>query len=90
MGEQYRGYKRSLNKLDMITLEERRKELCLQFAIKCTKNPKTRDMFPKNIKTHTMTFRNTEKYEVQHANTARLKKSAIIYMQQLLNEHEKT
>ena len=47
-------------------------------------------MFPENIKTHTMTFRNTEKYEVQHANTARLKKSAIIYMQQLLNEHEKT
>jgi hypothetical protein len=32
--------------------------------------------------------RNPEKYLVQHANTERLRKSAIIYMQNLLNENE--
>ena len=34
-----------------------------------------------------METRKSEKYKVQHANTERLKKSAVIYMQNLLNEY---
>ena len=45
-------------------------------------------MFPKNIKTHNMETRKQEIYKVEHANTERYKNSAIIYMQNLLNEHE--
>ena len=45
-------------------------------------------MFPLNDKTHEINTRNREKYEVQHANTERLKMSSIIYMQNLLNQHE--
>ena len=45
-------------------------------------------MFPKNIKTHNMETRNQEIYKVEHSNTERYKNSAIIYMQNLLNEHE--
>ena len=45
-------------------------------------------MFPENKKMHKMETRNPEKYLVQHANTERLRKSAIIYMQNLLNENE--
>ena len=86
--EKYQGYKNALNRLDLLTLDERREELCLQFAIKCTKNPKTIEMFPRNLKKHQMNTRNQDTFKVQFANTERLKKSPIIYMQKLLNELE--
>ena len=50
------------------------------------KNPKFSDMFPKNLKKHEMELRNSEEFNVDHANTERFRKSAIIYMQHLLNE----
>ena len=87
--EQYQGYKQGLAQLDLQTLESRREELCLNFALKCTKNTKMQHMFPLNSKTHSMNTRMEEKYEVKHANTDRLRNSAIIYMQNLLNEHER-
>ena len=74
----------------METLSERRKELCLKFAIKCTKNEKMSKMFPLNEKKHPMKPRVKQKFKVNHANTARLKKFSIIYMQNLLNENEAT
>ena len=74
----------------METLSNRREQLCLQFAQKCTMHPKLQYMFPLNNKNHQMETRNTEKYDVQFANTARLQNSAIIYMQRLLNENEDT
>ena len=88
--EKYNGYKNALNKLDLESLSERRELLCLKFAQKCVKNNKTKNMFPLNNKYHNMNTRNTDKYQVQHANTGRLKDSSIIYMQNLLNEHEET
>ena len=72
----------------METLKQRRENLCLNFAIKCVKNPKTKKMFPESKKIHKMEIRQSEKYQVQHANTERLKKSSVIYMQKLLNEFE--
>ena len=72
----------------MDTLENRREQLCLKLAQKCTKHPKLKHMFPINNKIHQMNSRETEKYQVQFANTARLQNSTIIYMQRLLNENE--
>jgi cell division septum initiation protein DivIVA len=77
------------SQLDLQTLESRREELCLNFALQCTKNNKMQHIFPLNSKTHSMNTRMEEKYEVKHANTDRLRNSAIIYMQNLLNEHER-
>ena len=56
--------------------------------MKCTKNKKNIKMFPKNVKKHDMNTRNPDYYKVQFANTDRLQKSQIIYMQNLLNEDE--
>ena len=86
--EKFQGYKKGLAQLGLQTLEERRKQLCLDFAKKCVKTDKLKHMFPKNIKSHEMITRSEELYNVQHANTERLKKSSIIYMQNLLNEDE--
>ena len=72
----------------MKTLEERREDLCLNFAIKCTKNSRLASMFPQNLRNHQMKTRNNERFKVQFVHTDRLQKSSIIYMQKLLNEHE--
>ena len=72
----------------MTSLYDRREQLCLNFAQKCVKNPKTVQMFPLNDKNHAMGTRNPEKFKVQHALNGRLKKSPVIYMQTLLNKHE--
>ena len=45
-------------------------------------------MFPKSENKHEMETRNKEVYLVEHANTERFQKSAIIYMQKLLNKYE--
>ena len=42
-------------------------------------------MFEKRQKTHIMVTRKEESYVVNHANTERLKKSAVPYLQRILN-----
>ena len=84
----YKNYRNALNKLEMSTLVERREELCLNFAIKCTKHKHLQKMFPKYANKHEMKSRNTDVFEIQYANTWRLQRSPIIYMQKLLNENE--
>ena len=90
MGHRYESYQKSLIELDIQTLEERREVLCLKFAQRCLKNDKAMKMFPLNNKTSDMKTRKQEKFYVQHANTDRLQNFALIYMQNLLNENERT
>ena len=52
LGEKYKSYADSLTKLDMQSLYDRREQLCLNFALKCVKNPKSAQMFPINGKNH--------------------------------------
>ena len=47
LGGRYTNYKDSLLKLDILSLSERREQLCLQFALKCTRNPKTKPFVPR-------------------------------------------
>ena len=86
LGDKYISYEQALQKLGLEKLHDRRKSLCLSFANKCCKNPKTSDMFPRNSRIHNMDTRKTEEFKVQHADTDRLLKSSIIYMQNLLND----
>ena len=88
LDNKYQGYKKALLKLDIESLNDRREKLCLNFAIKAAKNYRSKHMFPLNQKTHTMETRETEKFKVQHALTDRLKNSALIYIENLWNQHE--
>ena len=88
LDQKYNGYQNGLAQLGLENLRERRENICLEFARKCVKNKKLDHMFPKNVNTHSMETRNKETYLVQHANTERLQKSAIIHMQKLLNEYD--
>ena len=68
MGPKYRKYQDLLNKLELETWHDRRENLCLKFAQKCTSNRKMKDLFRKNEKNHSMETRYKEKYHVYHAN----------------------
>ena len=84
LGDSYQSYENALAITKLQTLHERRKDLCLKFAKKCLKNNRANDIFPLNTVTDTAT-RHREKYFVQMARTDRLAKSAVPYMQRLLN-----
>ena len=81
----YTSYEDALKSCNLKTLSERRSELSLRFAKKCIKNPKTADIFPLNNPQRRT--RLTEKFEVTYANTERLARSAVPFMQRLLNSH---
>ena len=85
--EQYTTYKDALELTGMETLKSRRAKLCLTFAKKCVKSDKTDDIFPLNVSG--VNTRRSEKYNVTHARTDRLAKSAVPYMTRLLNTNEK-
>ena len=84
-GPKYGCYENALNLANLPTIENRYHMLLLRFALKCSKNPKTANMFPpaRNIEK----TRSHEKYQVPMARKERYFKSAIPTMARLLNEH---
>ena len=86
--EKYIDYKNALNVMKMDSLEARRENLCLKFAKACVKNEKLSDLFPRNKINHLMEKRSKEIFYVKKARTERLRKSAIVNMQKLLNKEE--
>ena len=81
----YQDYETALLELNLQTLEQRRNELELTFAKQCIKNNKLSNLFPVNEKAAIET-RHHEKYKVSKANTNRMKNSAVVSMQNLLNK----
>ena len=89
LGGNYISYDNALKVLKLQSLKERRDTLCLKFANKCLEVPKLQKMFPRNLKYHGMDKRNPEGFQVQRGLTERMRRSAIPYMQRLLNEQQK-
>ena len=59
----------------------------IDFAKKCLRNQKVKSIFPLN--NNKRSLRNQYKYLVKFATTERYRKSAVPYMQNLLNEYER-
>ena len=87
--EKYVTYEDSLITLNLDSLSQRRQTLCLKFAKSGLKHDNLSDLFPIKEKEHKMKTRINEKYEVQFANTERLKTGSVIAMQNYLNEDER-
>ena len=83
------NYEDALEKLNMKKLDTRREILSLAFAKKCLKNEKVKTFFPYNEGLKKIGTRHFETFKVNHAKTERYKKSAIPYLQNLLNVEEK-
>ena len=86
----YESYTQALEVFKLQRLYCRREELCLSFAQKCTKskNTQVRALFPHNNAHSTVETRESENYHVNIARTGRYKKSAVPYMQRLLNKNK--
>ena len=80
----YTDYDTALKITNLQSLKARRSLLSQRFAIKCTNNEKTSDMFPLNQ--NLFSTRHSEKYVVTKAKTSRFANSAIPTMQRQLNK----
>ena len=87
--QKYENYENALLKLSMVSLEKRIKELCLKFAKSGIKHEKLNYLFPTKSKEHDMEMRKKEVYNIQFANTERLKKASVITIQNYLNDDAK-
>ena len=88
MKNNYKGYKNGLKTLRIQTLEKRREMLCLKFAKNCLKDEKLKKFFPVKKSEHKMKKRKTMKFKTNKTRTERYRKSAIPYMQRLLNKED--
>ena len=91
LGKSYISYSNALEMLEMETLENRRKSLCLKFALKSSAHPTFKNWFRelKVNKPRQCNSDNTEKYVEPWTRTGRFENSAIPYLTKLLNEHFK-
>ena len=88
LGKRYKSYSDALSKLNIESLDDRRKSLCLKFAKNCLKVDKFKKMFPKSSTKHNMSKRNFEFYRVNRTMTERHLNSAIPQMQRMLNSYQ--
>ena len=90
MGNKYQGYEKALKMLKFDSLKERRMKMALNFAKRSLKREHFSKLFPLNESNHQMSIRNPEKYVIKNSNTERHKRSAVLFLQRLLNEdHER-
>ena len=83
---QYNTYEDALEKLNLDTLADRREKISLKFAQDGIKFDTFNDILKKKEKNLQCETRYQNEFEIQFANTERLKKSSVIYLQNLLNE----
>ena len=84
LGGKYTTYESALNILNLNDLKARRDYLCKKFAIKCTENKNTKNMFELNDAID-KNLKSREKYKIEFARTERYRRSTIPQMQRLLN-----
>ena len=81
LGEKYQSYNKSLELLNLETLASRRKQLCMSFARKASKDTKFKIWFS-NL---TKPTRTDPIFAVPRSRTAAYEKSPLIYLTKLLN-----
>ena len=85
LGEEYDSYEDALDSCNIKTLFERREARCLTFARRCLKHPIHTRMFPLNLNNQGNKYKSREKYVVNFAKTKTYMKSAVPYLQRMLN-----
>ena len=85
LGTEYDGYENALDICDLDNLHDRREKRCLTFGLRSLKHPKHKQMFPYN--TSDQKTRKPGTFKVNFARTSTYQKSAVPYMQNMLNRH---
>ena len=86
LGDRYLNFDQACSLMCTTSLESRRKQLSLSFALACLKNPQHQHFF-KQRKTTYYKLRNIKSFEVPYCNTDRYFSSPIPSLTRLLNEH---
>ena len=86
LGQRYKEYDIACHSLSISTLESRRKQLSLRFALACLKSPQHRHLFQPR-KSLYYKLRNIQSFETPHCHTKRYARSPVPYLTSLLNEH---
>ena len=86
MGNRYHSYEQALKFLKLDSLKERRVKMALTFAKRSLKQEHFSKLFPLNESNHLMSMRNPERYVINKSNTQRHQKSAVPFLQKLLND----
>ena len=86
LGPDYVSYSNALEKVNLLTLEDRRVQLCLKFARKAIKNPKHTNWFRVNRRVGKTRLKQPLLCPV-FARTSRFDKSPISYLTKLLNKY---
>ena len=85
LGQDYLSYEEALSKTSLVSLNKRRQDRCIKYALKASRHPDNMQMFPPNIVESPQVTRNREKFHVNFAHTESYRKSAIPSLQRLLN-----
>ena len=83
LGSNYANYENALSKSKLETLEDRRKQLCLNFAVKAAKHPKHSNWFVPESGPNTRSVK--PKFKAPLGRLQRYKRSPIPYLTNLLN-----
>ena len=86
LGTRYQGYEEALKFMKIDSLRERRLKIALRFAKKSVRHKNVSPLFPLSENGHSMITRNPAKYVVRVSNTERMKRSAVPFLQRLLNK----
>ena len=86
LNDEYLNYTQACCLLNASTLESRRSELSLSFALKCLKSDQHGHLFKQRISTY-YKLRNIKSFEEPFCMTERYKTSPIPYLTRLLNDH---
>ena len=89
LGQSYTDYASALKRVGLDTLFDRREKRCLSFGLKCIKHPKHKRMFPLGETSEDVNLRVRNKFKVNFARKSTYQKSAIPYIQNMLNVHSK-
>ena len=86
LGDEYETYSNALKILSLESLESKRRNLSLKFALKASKHKKFKSWFKENDQ-NVNTRHEKPKYCEVRAKHTRYEKSALSYLTKLLNQH---
>ena len=86
LGESYSSYEVACSLVSTISLDERRTQLSLKFALSCLKSPQHTHLFKQRMSPY-YKLRNLKSFEVPFCHTERYASSPIPYLTGLLNSY---
>jgi len=89
LAQRYISYEEACKTLQVESLEERRQQICLNFALSCLKSDRFKSFFPLNSELG-YPIEREGKFKTPFCHTERYRKSPIPYLISLLNKYYST